>query len=128
MRNALEADGWTITHDPFKVSVDGIGFEVDLGAEKLLGAEKSGRKIAVEVKSFLHASLVTDFHQAIGQCLSYQSAFKLNHIERVLYLAVPFRVYAQMRNSRFYFAALEEASIRLIVFDLTTETIVEWKE
>ena len=128
MRNALEEDGWTITHDPFKVSVDGIGFEVDLGTEKLLGAEKSGRKIAVEVKSFLRASLVTDFHQAIGQCLSYKSAFKLNNIERVLYLGIPLRVYVQMKNARFYFATLEEAGICLIVFDLTTETIVAWKE
>jgi hypothetical protein len=42
---------------------------VDLGAERLLAAEKEGRKIGVEVKSFVGASILKDLEQALGHCL-----------------------------------------------------------
>jgi hypothetical protein len=38
---------------------------VDLGAERLLAAEKGTRKIAVEVKSFLGLSEMEDLERAI---------------------------------------------------------------
>ena len=34
-RNALEKDGWTITHDPFPFRILGVEGEIDLGAEKM---------------------------------------------------------------------------------------------
>ena len=42
VRIALEKDGWKITHDPYKMSVDQIDYEIDLGAEALIAAEKHG--------------------------------------------------------------------------------------
>ena len=33
VRNALVKDGWTITHDPFRLSWGGRDMYVDLGAE-----------------------------------------------------------------------------------------------
>ena len=36
VRNALVKDGWTITHDPFRLSWGGKDMYVDLGAERLL--------------------------------------------------------------------------------------------
>ncbi|WP_414585227.1 element excision factor XisH family protein [Scytonema sp. PCC 10023] len=50
VRNALEKDGWKITADPYEINVDDIDFEIDLAAEQLLGAEKEGQKIAVEIE------------------------------------------------------------------------------
>src|SRR5258708_22379689 len=51
---ALTADGWTITHDPYPLSFGGKDLFVDLGAEEAaLAAEKEGRRIAVEIQSFL---------------------------------------------------------------------------
>lgn len=50
VRKALQAEGWKITHDPFPLNVGGIGYEVDLGAEKLIAAEKGSEKIAVELE------------------------------------------------------------------------------
>ena len=45
---ALVADGWTITDDPLKLEYGDRNLYVDLGAEySTVGAEKSGRKIAV---------------------------------------------------------------------------------
>jgi hypothetical protein len=44
---------------------------VDLAAERLIAADRDGEKIAVEIKSFLNPSAIADFHQALGQFLSY---------------------------------------------------------
>ena len=42
---ALIADGWTITHDPLKISYGGEDLYVDLGAERMtIAAEKNGQK------------------------------------------------------------------------------------
>jgi hypothetical protein len=42
-------------------------YDDDLGAEKLMAAEKEGRKIAVEVKSFTWRSEMNDLEKAVGQ-------------------------------------------------------------
>lgn len=47
-----EKDGWTITGDPLTLKVGGRSAFVDLSAEKLFAAEKEGKRIAMEVKSF----------------------------------------------------------------------------
>ncbi len=54
---ALVADGWTITHDPYRLDTYNPAWEIDLGAEKIIAAEKGPEKIAVEAKSFLEVSL-----------------------------------------------------------------------
>lgn len=66
VKTALEKEGWTITHDPLKFKYGEVNFQVDLGAEKLIAAEKAGEKIAVEIKSFLNPSAITDFYGALG--------------------------------------------------------------
>lgn len=48
VKAALVRDGWTITHDPLTLRWGKKDMFVDLGAEKLLAAEKGERKIAVE--------------------------------------------------------------------------------
>ena len=51
-KKALEKEGWTITHDPYYLNdkIKNIKYEIDLGAEKLLAAERDAEKIAVEIK------------------------------------------------------------------------------
>jgi hypothetical protein len=67
---ALTADGWTITDDPLWVEYGDRNIYVDLGAERAtLGAEKAGRKIAVEVQSFVSQSPLRDLEEAVGQYL-----------------------------------------------------------
>ncbi len=52
VRTALEKDGWTITDDPLTVPTPGLDFHIDLGAVRdIIGAEKDGERIAVEIKS-----------------------------------------------------------------------------
>jgi len=47
VKQALEKENWTITHDPLYVQLEDIDLYIDLAAEKLLAAEKNGRRIAV---------------------------------------------------------------------------------
>ena len=73
VRKALEKDGWTITHDPYYLNdkIKNIKYEIDLGAEKLLAAERDSEKIAVEIKSFTKISFRHEFHSVLGQYLIY---------------------------------------------------------
>src|SRR5437764_4944222 len=90
---ALTSDGWTITHDPLTLSFGGKDLFVDLGAEQAtLAAEKGGRKIAVEIQSFVGPSPVRDLQEAVGQYEVYRAVLAETEPERAPYLAVPRRV------------------------------------
>ena len=51
VKTALEKEGWVITHDPLIVPFGAINLHIDLGAERLIAAEKGSERIAVEVKT-----------------------------------------------------------------------------
>lgn len=61
---------------------------IDLGAELILAAERDDQKIAIEIKSFLGASSISEFHSALGQFINYRLAFEEKEPERTLYLVV----------------------------------------
>lgn len=126
VRTGLEKDGWTITKDPLTFDYGDVSFQVDLGAERILAAERRDEKIAVEIKSFLRASAVTDFYPALGQFLSYRLALKAVEPERSLYLAVPLDTYEDFFQLEFTQAAIQAYQLRLIVYDPVTEEIVQW--
>lgn len=85
---ALQKDGWTVTHDPFPLQIGKKRLSVDLGAERLLSAEKGIQKIVIEVKSFVGQSDVKDLEQALGQYILYRQILNEMGIKRSLYLAV----------------------------------------
>ncbi|MEH2006566.1 XisH family protein [Nostoc sp.] len=89
VKRALEKDGWLITILRF----GGLDMYIDLGAGKILAAERDEEKIAVEVKSFVSPFATTEFSTALGQFLKYQLALEEKQPHRVLYLAVPFDTY-----------------------------------
>ena len=49
------------------------GLSTDIGAEKVILAENGLTKIAVEVKSFIHMSILHEFLKASGQYMSYSN-------------------------------------------------------
>ena len=59
VRSALIKDGWQITHDPLTIKFEDVTLYADLGAEKVIAAQKGSGKIAVEIKSFLRKSMVS---------------------------------------------------------------------
>ena len=62
VKNALQKDGWQITHDPYELRVGGVEIYIDLAAEQVIAAQKGKVKIAVEIKSFISPSTISDFH------------------------------------------------------------------
>ncbi|NJN12880.1 MAG: fatty-acid oxidation protein subunit alpha, partial [Richelia sp. RM1_1_1] len=94
VKRALEKDGWIITHEQLPLSFELGEMYVDLGAEKILAAQKDSEKIAVEIKSFVRASAISEFHTALGQFLNYRFALSEQDPERTLYLAVPNDTYS----------------------------------
>ncbi|MEQ8960763.1 MAG: XisH family protein [Coleofasciculus sp. C2-GNP5-27] len=126
VRTALEKDNWKITADPYEISIDDVDFEIDLAAEQLLAAERENQKIAVEVKSFISASNVSEFHTALGQFLNYRDALARIEPDRQLYLAVRVPVYESFFQRRFITAAVERYQIQLVIYDVKQEVIVQW--
>jgi len=126
-KNALIKDGWKITHDPLTIWFDDVDMYVDLGAEKVFAAEKEGEKIAVEVKSFLGGSLVSEFHKAIGQFLDYRVMLNESDPQRRLYLAIPLTAYHAFFTKRFAQAVIKQYDLKLIILDVERGEIVSWK-
>ncbi len=56
VKTALQKNGWRITHDPLYINFAEVEMYIDLGAERLIAAEKEGERIAVEIKTFLGPS------------------------------------------------------------------------
>ncbi len=127
VKAALIKDSWIITHDPLIIKVGGVDMEIDLGAEQVLAAERSGEKIAVEVKSFLvSASAISEFHKALGQFINYRTALRREEPERVLYLAVPDLAYNSFFQLDFPASVVDENGVKLLVYDIQLEQIVRW--
>jgi len=123
VRTALEKEGWTITADPYEISVGDVDFEIDLAAE-MLAAERVGEKIAVEIKSFIGRAKVSDFHTALGQFINYQFALEEFEPERKLYLAIPESIHNTFFQRRFVRSVVERTHIYLLIYDEKREVIV----
>ena len=125
---ALLKDGWLITDSPLYLRVGRIGYEVDLGAEKLIAAEKGNEQIAVEVKSFQGPSDVNEFHRAMGQYNDYAAALDILEPERELFLAVPVEAWEDFFQEIAIQKALERTRASVIVYNPYTQSIVAWKK
>ncbi len=127
VRTALEKEGWAITDDPLTVPTPGVDFHIDLGAAKdLIGAEKNGQEIAVEIKSLKGNSVFYDYHQALGQFLMYRLALEMAGKKHILYLAIPESQYLRLGRIEIYRRSWEEFSISLLVFNENDKIITEW--
>ena len=126
VRRALVKDGWTITHDPLTLKWGKKDLYVDLGAEEMLAAEKPGRRIAVEIKSFLGTSEVEDLKNAVGQFVLYHDILALTQPDRILYLAIRESTYEEVFVEPIGEVLLENQRVRLLVFDATSEVVVKW--
>ena len=126
VKEALIKDGWIITHDPLTIYYGIRKVYVDLGAEKLLGAEKAGQQIAVEIKSFVGRSAITDLERALGQYVLYGIWLQQNDARRVLYIALDTEAYDELFRDISGQVLLEQRQLRLIVVDTEHQEIVRW--
>ncbi|MCC5659314.1 XisH family protein [Nostoc sp. XA010] len=128
VKSALQKDGWRITHDPLLIRIENItDMYIHLGAERIIAAEREGQIIAVEVKSFIGTSTISEFHTAVGQFINYRYALEEIGSERVLYLAVPINTYNDFLNKPFIKTIIQRSQINLIVYDVETEEIIRWQ-
>jgi hypothetical protein len=127
VKTALIHDGWLITHDPLRLRLArGKNLFVDLGAERLIGAERGGEKIAVEIKSFKRASDMKDLEEALGQYVLYERLLLRHATDRTLYLAVTEEVRKSVFEEEAGQVLLEDGILRLVTFDPIKEVIVRW--
>jgi hypothetical protein len=99
---------------------------VDLGAERLLAAERGGERIAVEVKSFSGVSLIADLEWALGQYILYHDAMWRLEPDRRLYLAVDTLTYADLFQEPIGQMLLENNRLLLLIFSVQEEEIQQW--
>ncbi|MBD2213109.1 XisH family protein [Nostoc linckia FACHB-104] len=127
VKNALIKDGWIITHDPLRIRLArGKNLFVDLGAERLLAAERDTEKIAVEVKSFTRPSDMKDLEEALGQFVLYAQLLKRYYPEHILYLAVTEATCKTVFEEEAGQTLIEDGIIRLVTFDPSQEAISRW--
>jgi 5-methylcytosine-specific restriction endonuclease McrBC regulatory subunit McrC len=113
-------------YDPYRIDLGFVDFYIDLGAERLIAATKDNEKIAVEIKTFLAASIVSEFHVAIGQFINYRIALQEEEADRRLYLAIPSEVYQRFFRYPFIQTVIHRNQIPLIVYDINQEVIDQW--
>ena len=128
VREALELEGWKITHDPYPIKIGSVKMFLDLGAERLIAAERNNEKIAIEIKSFIGDSTITDFHEAMGQYGNYQIALEDEEPDRILYLAVPIQIYQTFFQEPFIQKVILRKNVSLIVYETNSVQSLSWKK
>jgi hypothetical protein len=126
VRRLLAADGWRITHDPYRIVVGRKNLFVDLGAEQVIAADRDGKHIAVEVKTFGGQSEVHDLEEALGQYLLYLPFLRAQEPGRRLYLAATGEAWQNLFEEPIGQGVLAEYGLRLLVFDPLKEVILQW--
>ena len=126
VKTALIKDGWTITADPYKIKYKDAELFADLAGEKPIVAEQNGRKIVVEIKSFLSPSPMSDFELALGQYILYRNLINLTAPAYQIYLAIKDSIYENFfkRESIKYITQINQ--LLLIFVDMKQEEILQW--
>ncbi len=126
---ALQKENWTITDDPLFISTkNNINFFIDLGLEMVIGAEKEGKHIAVEIKSFDDESSFYTFYEILGQYLIYQLALEEQKRPFELYVAISEDGFHKLDEAPIFKRAIQKYALNFIVFNPLNATITEWKK
>ncbi|NEO88022.1 MAG: fatty-acid synthase [Spirulina sp. SIO3F2] len=125
VRNALIKEGWTIVHDPMKLGQK-VRLYVDLGADRLIIAERRTERIAVEIKVFGSISPITELQKSVGQYLLYRSLLKKQEPERQIFLALSQDAYSPLFSQSEIADYIAELDVNILVFDPEAEEISQW--
>lgn len=128
VKTALEKDGWAIKDEPLTIRWDSSQLEIDLGAEKIILAEKLEELIAVEVKSFLRSNSIPELQKAVGQYLMYREALLVHDPTRRLFLATHQKVQEELLSQPQTAAFLRKYQVHLLIVDIAQEVIEQWIE
>lgn len=126
VKRALEKDGWTITAENLQLPWGGTQTYIDIVADEVFVAEKEGRKIAVEVKSFVGKSNLSELEKAVGQFIIYRFAMRREDPDRKLFLAVGEKIYNKLFVNPDVIELIETEDLKVVVFNESKEVIVRW--
>lgn len=126
VRFALEKEGWIITADPLDLTIGEVELFADLGAERLIAATRNNEKIAVEIKSFIGQSPVTEFHKAIGQYDNYMFSLEEIDPDRKMWLAIPEIAWNDFFQRPFIKKVIAAKKLNCLIFNHETQTIQQW--
>jgi hypothetical protein len=126
VRIALEKEGWNITHDPLYLEWEDATYMPDLGAERLIAANKGIEKIAVEIKTFLGDVSQQDFYETLGQFDNYCIALSEIDPDRKLILAIPVLANETFFKRSFVKRIIEIKKIELLIYNTDNQTIEKW--
>ena len=126
VKRALEKDGWKITAENLQLPWGGTQTYIDIIADEVFVAEKEGRKIAVEVKSFVGKSNLSELEKAIGQFIIYRFAMRKEDPKRELFLAVGEKIYNKLFVNADVIELIEIENLKVVVFNESKEVIVRW--
>lgn len=126
VKAALEFDGWIITDDPLYLKIGKIPIYIDLGAEKLLAAEKGGEQIAVEIKTFGNPSFITALYEAVGKYILYLEALNYVDSTRVLYLAIPVKIYTDFFDEPIIKNTFKKYDIKFFIYEPNSNNKLQW--
>ena len=128
VKNALIKDGWTIVAEQFQVEYEELEIFADIVAERSpLLAEKNGRKIIVEIKTFAGRSFMREFEQAIGQYEVYLEILELAQLHYELYMAISELAYETFFQRKGTSTIVERKQLKLCVVDVMREEVVTWQ-
>ena len=126
VKQALIKDGWIITPDPYTIRLGSLRVFADLAAFYPIAAEKAGRKIAVEIKSFTGLSAIDDLDKAIGQYNLYGALLAVTEPDRVLFLAVSDSTYVNVFDTEAGRVIMTRLGLNVLAVTLATEEVVLW--
>lgn len=126
VKTALETEGWTVTDDPLYLKVGRIPIHIDIGAEKIIAAEKEGKKIAVEIKTFGMPSFITALYEAVGKYLIYSEALTYIKSDRTLYLAMPSKVYKEFCEEPIVKNTFQKYDVKIILYNPNSKDKMQW--
>jgi hypothetical protein len=126
VKNALEKQGWRVTHDPLYFDFEDFSIMLDLAAERIIAFERDQERIAVEVKGFGRTSKINEYHSALGQYRNYQAALELRDPNRKIYLAIPSELYDTFFQNALVQYTLKRNEVALIVYNPENEVILQW--
>lgn len=126
VKSALIKDNWAIIADPYHIQYKDIDLYADLAAERPIAAEREGQRIVVEIKSFVGRSLITDFHNAVGQYMVYQMLLRETAPEYDLYLAIDDITYNNFFKREGIEFLVRSSQIKFFAVNIDEQEIVQW--
>ena len=126
VKEALIKEGWAITNDPLSFKVGNVSVQIDLGAERIIAAERGTDKIAVEIKTFGNLSFITALYEAVGKYIIYRNVLSMREPDRVLYLAIPENIYSRFFEEPVIQKTMKEEKFKLVLYNQATEIITQW--